>query len=169
VSLNIQGLATDKKEESTPQDKQAEVANDKSKAPSPANIFSFNLFGNSQGIGLFSGENTFVNLFSKPSSEKKESLPPQPLFSANQASSNSASNAKPATSSLFPATSLFNNGSIFNFGNATPSVFSNGGSLFGSTKPVAAPTENNEDEGDSEELQKGQEMEADPTKSTFKY
>ena len=101
------------------------------------------LFANNTGTGLFG---------SKPASG---------LFSNNGPASN-----QPKTGGLFSSTPSSSTGSIFNFqAGGVPPIKNTGASLFGS----AQNQNDDDDSGDSAELEAAQNLEADPTKSTVSY
>ena len=72
---------------------------------------------------------------------------------------------QPKTGGLFSSTPSLTSGSIFNFqSGGVPPIKNSGSSLFASNK------QNDDDEsGDSAELEAAQNLEADPSKSTHHY
>lgn len=138
----------------------------------PANFVTPpNLFSSSQGIGLFSSPGQTKNIFDNNA--------------AKPAAKEGAAPANPAEKSLFGSNSLFSSAfqskpSTFNiFGNAptlnNPLSTPTSNSIFGSipnnlfSKAEQPAPADGEEEGDSAELEKAQNMDADPSKSTKKF
>jgi hypothetical protein len=138
----------------------------------PANfVMPPNLFGSSQGIGLFSSPNQTKNIFDKNTvkPEAKEGIAPANPQETSQFGSNPLFSSIPQSKPL--AFNIFNNTTSLNNPLSTPTS----NSIFGSIpnnlfkKQEQSTPGDGEEEGDSAELEKAQSMDVDPSKSTKKF